>query len=66
MKVVHIYKKEGIDKTIIYVFNGLDKHSGKLDKLFVKDPTNKVFDGIFTAEELATIRKNSTLVRFHP
>ena len=64
MKVVHIHKKEGIDKTIIYVFNGLN--SDKLDKLFLKDPTNKVFDGIFTAEELVTIRKNSTLVRFIP
>ena len=67
-KVVHIHKKDGIDKTIIYVFNGLnsDKHSDKLDKLFIKDPTNKVFDGIFAAEELATIHKNGSQVRFIP
>ena len=51
----------------IYVFNGKHKNRPEaLNKLFTKKPTDAVFAGIFTPEELTDIQENAIQVRFIP
>jgi len=62
-KVSHI--KNGAVK-YIYVFNGKKNSPEAQNKLFLKNPTDKLFEGIFTPTELTTIREDNIQVRFIP
>ena len=63
-KISHII--EGSVKKI-YVFNGTNKNKAdQQDKLFLKNPADKLFDGIFSPTELTDIQANAIQVRFIP
>ena len=49
----------------IYVFNG-QKDTQALDKLFATNPSDALFAGIFSPEELTEIRDDNIEVRFIP
>ena len=49
----------------IYVFNG-QKDTQALDRLFAKNPSDALFAGIFSPEELTEIRDDNIEVRFIP
>ena len=62
-KVNHLIDKNKIDT--IYVFYGAHLDANiDLTELFETDPTNKLFDGIFTPEELDKIQKEDIDVEF--
>lgn len=49
----------------IYIFNGKN-NTEALDKLFLKNPNDAIFAGIFSPDELTTIRDDDIRVRFIP
>jgi len=64
VNIVNGRDKNKPDKIVVFYGNNLDKNIIEINKLFQKDPSNKVFDNIFDSIELATIQKNNISVIF--
>ena len=64
VNIVNGRDKNKPDKIVVFYGNNLDTNITEINKLFKKDPSNKVFGDIFDSLELASIKKNNISVEF--